>query len=130
MVHPLPFIIPTYGRGMKSGLILSIGLLFYDLLSYDRNFVSDDDKKIPGYRSISRAEALRLMPSLKADGLTGAKIYYDCQMFAPERLCLECIEGAAEYGADVANYAEVTGFTRRSEEHTSELQYLMRNAYA
>lgn len=112
MVHPLPFMLPTYGRGMKSGLILAIGLLFYDLLSYDRNFVSDDDKKIPGYRTISRAEALRLMPSLKSEGLTGAKIYYDCQMFAPERLCLECIEGAAEYGADVANYAEVAGFTR------------------
>lgn len=110
MVHPLPFILPTYGHGMKSGPVLAIGLTFYDLLSYDRNFVSDDDKKIPGYRSISREEALRLMPSLKRDGLTGAKIYYDCQMFAPERLCLECIEGAVEYGADAANYAEVTGF--------------------
>ncbi|MEX2248942.1 MAG: FAD-dependent oxidoreductase, partial [Parvibaculum sp.] len=44
------------------------------------------------------------------EGLTGAMVYYDCQMFAPERLCLECIEGAAEYGADVVNYAEVTGF--------------------
>lgn len=112
MVHPLPFIIPTYGRGMKSGLILSIGLLFYDLLSYDRNFVSDDDKKIPGYKSISRDEALALMPSLRREELTGAKVYYDCQMFAPERLCLECVEGAVEYGADAANYAEVTGFTR------------------
>ncbi len=112
MVHPLPFVLPTYGRGMKSGLILAIGLLFYDLLSYDRNFVSDDDKKIPGYRSISRAEALKLMPSLKAEGLTGAKVYYDCQMFAPERLCIECIEGADEYGADVANYAEVTDFIK------------------
>lgn len=110
MVHPLPFILPTYGHGMKSGPVLAIGLTFYDLLSYDRNFVSDDDKKIPGYRSISREEALRLMPSLKRDGLTGAKIYYDCQMFAPERLCLECIEGAVEYGADAANYAEATGF--------------------
>ena len=110
MVHPLPFILPTYGHALKGGLILAIGLTFYDLLSYDRNFVSDDDKKIPGYRSISADEALRLMPSLKREGLSGAKIYYDCQMFAPERLCLECIEGAVEYGADAANYAEVTGF--------------------
>ncbi|MCE9651162.1 MAG: glycerol-3-phosphate dehydrogenase/oxidase [Parvibaculum sp.] len=110
MVHPLPFVLPTYGYGMKGGPVLSIGLAFYDLLSYDRNWVSDDDKKIPGFRSISRDEALALMPSLKKDGLTGAKIYYDCQMFAPERLCLECIEGAVEYGADAANYAEVTGF--------------------
>jgi len=114
MVHPLPFILPTYGHGMKSGPVLSIGLAFYDLLSYDRNFVSDDDKKIPGFRTVSREEALKLMPSLKRDGLTGAKIYYDCQMFAPERLCLECIEGAVEYGADAANYAEVTDFVIES----------------
>lgn len=114
MVHPLPFILPTYGYGMKSGPVLAIGLAFYDLLSYDRNFVSDDDKKIPGFRSISRDEALTLMPTLKREGLTGAKIYYDCQMFAPERLCLECIEGAVEFGADAANYAEVTGFEMES----------------
>jgi len=110
MVHPLPFIIPTYGWGMKSSIILSIGLAFYDLLSFDRNFLSDDDKKLPSFRSISRSSALQLMPHFEKQGLTGAKIYYDCQMFAPERLCLECIEGAVEYGADAANYAEATGF--------------------
>lgn len=110
MVHPLPFVIPTYGWGMKSGLVLSIGLAFYDLLSFDRNFLSDEDKKLPAYRSISRGGALQLMPHFEKEGLTGAKIYYDCQMFSPERLCLECIEGAVEYGADAANYAEATGF--------------------
>lgn len=111
MVHPLPFVIPTYGWGMKGPLVLGIGLALYDLLSFDRNWLSDDDKKLPGFRRLSKGKALDLVPSLRREGLTGAMIYYDCQMFAPERLCLECIEGAAEYGADVANYAEVTGFT-------------------
>ncbi|MBI1261671.1 MAG: FAD-dependent oxidoreductase [Rhizobiales bacterium] len=110
MVDPLPFILPTYGYGKKGGLVLSIGLTFYDLLSYDRNWLSDDDKKLPGFRSISRKKALELVPTLPKEGLTGAKIYYDCQMYAPERMCLECIQGAVEYGADAANYAEVTGF--------------------
>ncbi|MBC7102695.1 MAG: glycerol-3-phosphate dehydrogenase/oxidase [Parvibaculum sp.] len=111
MVHPLPFVIPTYGWGMKGPLVLGLGLALYDLLSFDRNWLSDDDKKLPGFRRLSKGKALDLVPSLRREGLTGAMIYYDCQMFAPERLCLECIEGAAEYGADVANYAEVTGFT-------------------
>ncbi|PKQ03897.1 MAG: glycerol-3-phosphate dehydrogenase/oxidase, partial [Alphaproteobacteria bacterium HGW-Alphaproteobacteria-10] len=111
MVHPLPFVIPTYGWGMKGPLVLGIGLALYDLLSFDRNWLSDDDKKLPGFRRLSKGKALDLVPSLRREGLTGAMIYYDCQMFAPERLCLECIEGAVEYGADVANYAEVTGFT-------------------
>lgn len=115
MVHPLPFILPTYGYGARGGPFLGLGLFLYDLLSYDRNFLSDDDKKIPAYRSISRERALELMPSLRKQGLTGAKIYYDCQMFAPERLCLEFIQGAVEYGADVANDAEVTSFEMRKD---------------
>lgn len=110
MVHPLPFVIPTYGWGMKGPFVLSIGLTFYDLLSYDRNWLSDTDKKLPGFRSISRGETLDLIPSLPRDGLTGGKIYYDCQMFAPERLCLSVLMGAVEYGAKAANYAEVTRF--------------------
>lgn len=112
LVDPLPFIIPTYGRGMKGGLVLSIGLTMYDLLAYDRNRLDDPDKKLPGFKSISREEALKLMPSLNPEGLTGAKIYYDCQMFAPERLCLEFVLGAVEKGADAANYAKVTGFEK------------------
>lgn len=110
MVHPLPFVLPTYGWGMKGPIVLGIGLALYDLLSFDRNWLSDDDKKLPGFRRVSKGKALDLMPSLRRENLTGAMIYYDCQMFAPERLCLECIEGAVEQGADVANYAEVTGF--------------------
>ncbi|MEQ9520738.1 MAG: glycerol-3-phosphate dehydrogenase/oxidase [Parvibaculum sp.] len=118
MVDPLPFILPTYGRGLKGGLVLAIGLTMYDLLAFDRNRLDDPDKKIPGYRTISRDEALKLMPSLRPEGLTGAKIYYDCQMFAPERLCLEFILGAAEKGADAANYAEVNNFLKSDDGKT------------
>ncbi|MFN3626629.1 FAD-dependent oxidoreductase [Parvibaculum sp.] len=110
MVHPLPFVLPTYGWGMSGPIIMGIGLALYDLLSFDRNWLSDDDKKLPGFKRISKGKALDIMPALKRENLTGAMIYYDCQMHAPERLCLECIEGAVEYGADAANYAEVTGF--------------------
>ncbi|MDE1173116.1 MAG: glycerol-3-phosphate dehydrogenase/oxidase [Parvibaculaceae bacterium] len=110
MVHPLPFMLPTYGFGMKGGPVLSIGLFLYDLLSYDRNWLMDDDHKLPAFRTVSKKQALKIMPTLQPEGLTGAKIYYDCQMWLPERLCLEVIEGAVEYGAMAANYAEVTGF--------------------
>jgi len=115
MVDPLPFLIPTYGRGMQSGFVLSVGLTFYDLLSFDRNWLNDEDKKLPGYKSLSKEEALAIMPSLKKEGLTGAKIYYDCQMFAPERLCLEFILGATDKGARAANYAKVTDFIRHDD---------------
>jgi len=118
MVDPLPFILPTYGHGLKGGLVLAVGLTMYDWLAFDRNRLDDPDKKIPAYKSISREEALKLMPSLRPEGLTGAKIYYDCQMFAPERLCLEFILGAVEKGADAANYAKVDGFVKSDDGKT------------
>jgi len=117
LVDPLPFILPTYGRGFKGAAVLAIGLTMYDLLAYDRNRLDDPDKKIPGYTSISREKVLELMPSLQPEGLTGAKIYYDCQMFAPERLCLEFVLGATEQGADAANYAQVTGLLKEKAEN-------------
>jgi glycerol-3-phosphate dehydrogenase len=120
LVDPLPFILPTYGRGFKGAAVLAIGLTMYDLLAYDRNRLDDPDKKIPAYRSISREETLKLMPSLEKEGLTGAKIYYDCQMFAPERLCLEFILGATEQGADAANYAQVTGLVKGKNSNGSD----------
>lgn len=111
LVHPLPTMIPAYRRrGSPSKLMLRVGLTLYDLLAYDRNRLEDDDKKLPAHRALGRAGALEAEPSLPAEDLVGALVYYDCQMFSPERLCLECLLDAAEHGASVANYAKVTGF--------------------
>lgn len=106
MVDPVPFLIPLYGA--KSTLTLKIGLTLYDLLSYDRNRLDDPDKRLPGHVRISREEALRRAPYLNPEGLTGAMIYYDCQMYSPERIGVECIGDAADRGAYIANHAGVT----------------------
>lgn len=105
MVTPVPFLIPLYGS--TSGMKLKIGLTLYDLLSYDRNRLDDPDKHMPGHKRISREEALERAPFLDADGLIGAMIYYDCQMYSPERIGIECIGDAADNGAHIANYAQV-----------------------
>ncbi len=106
MVTPLPFLIPLYGAA--STLTLKIGLTLYDILSYDRNRLADPDKHMPRHKRISRAEALKRAPWLKQDGLTGAMIYYDCQMYSPERIGIECIGDASDKGAQIANYAQVS----------------------
>ena len=38
--------------------------------------------------------------------LEGAFLYYDAQMYAPERLALECLIDADAHGAAIANYVE------------------------
>jgi glycerol-3-phosphate dehydrogenase len=111
LVHPLPTLLPVYKRkGSPRMLTLRVGLTLYDLLAFDRNRLEDEDKKLPGHRNLSRAEALEYEPSLPTTDLDGGILYYDCQMYAPERLCFENVIDAVDRGAQVANYAAVTEF--------------------
>ena len=110
LVHALPFMLPVYNAGWMSRLTVEIGLSLYDLLSFDRGFLDDPDKRMPAHQMISAQKALGLEPNLSAVGLEGAFIYWDGQMESPERLAMEAIIGAAEYGAAIANRAQVSGF--------------------
>ena len=105
LVYPLPFVFPGYGWGMRGMPAAVSAMVFYDTLSYDRKWINDDDKKIPGHEIFSAEQIHALEPILDPAELKGGVIYYDCQMYSPERLTLEPILSAAEYGADVANYA-------------------------
>ncbi len=110
LVHPLPIVMPTYGHGLRGKEILSIGLLLYDLLTFDRNRgINDPERHIPRGRLISREECLDIFPGLNREGLTGAAIFYDGQMYNPTRLAISFLRSAVDAGADVANYAQVTG---------------------
>jgi glycerol-3-phosphate dehydrogenase len=110
MVYPLQFMLPV--KSATESWFVGAGLTVYDLLSFDRNRLDDPDQHMAGHRSISAAEAVRLEPSIVRDGLAGALLYYDCQMYSPERLGLECLIDATTHGAVVANYAEAVGFER------------------
>lgn len=107
---PIPFMIPIYQGGPVSTPLIRAGMLLYDLLSYDKNWETFADKRMPHHRFARPREALALEPSLKAEGLRGASIYYDGQVPNPMRLCLEIAKTAAGNGAQLANYAPVVGF--------------------
>lgn len=110
MVSPLPFLLPLY-RGEGPGrAVLRIGLTLYDWLSFDRGWLDDPDQRLPGHRTLSASEAVACEPVLAAPGLTGALCYSDCQMYAPERLGLECVRDAVAAGAMAANGAEAVSF--------------------
>ncbi len=111
LVHPLPFLVPTYGHGTQGKEMLTLALLLYDLIVFDRNRgVTDPGKRIPWGQVISKRECLHLFPGLPEKGLTGALIFYDAQMYSPPRLALSYLRSAVDAGADAANYLEVTGF--------------------
>lgn len=114
LAHPLPIVVPTYGWGMRSKLVLRLGIAAYDLLTADRNRgIADPSRRIPGGRFLSRAEVLRDYPGLDPQGLSGAGVFCDGQMYNPPRLVLAFVQSAVEAGAVCANHVEAVRLLQR-----------------
>ncbi len=71
LVHPLPFLLPTYGKLTRHKLPLRAYFALYDLLTSDRNEGVDPARHLPASRLISRDECLRRHPALDPAGVTG-----------------------------------------------------------
>jgi glycerol-3-phosphate dehydrogenase len=107
LVSPLPFVIPTFGYGKGSRWFLGTGMLVYDLLTRDCNrLVADPSRQVRGTRFFSRSETLAHFPQVEAEGLTGATVFEDGQMYNPPRLVLGFVAAAEALGASVANHVE------------------------
>jgi len=114
-VYPIPNMLLTDKASIKSRKsILKIGMILYDLLSFDKKFTWDRSKSLPWHRSLSLDETIKAEPAIKKEGLTGSLVYYDCASIYPERLTLAFIKSAVANNADVANYMEVKGFLREN----------------
>jgi len=110
-VYPMPVMMTHNSTQLKNNKwVVKIGMLLYDALSYDKNFTWDKSKKIPMHKTISRQEVLQSEPNIRAEGLTGASIFYDCTSIFPERLTLAFIKSAVAYGAKVSNYTQIDSF--------------------
>ncbi len=106
LVSPLPFLVPMYGGGLKARATLAAGLTLYDLLSYDKGWLDDPAQRLPNHEWIGKNPALVREPIMDGPGFEGAFLYYDAQMYSPERLALECLIDADLQGAAIANYVE------------------------
>jgi glycerol-3-phosphate dehydrogenase len=113
IVHPLPFLMPTYGHFMKSKEIMSLALMVNDLVGFDRSWLKDPQKRLPRGRVVSKDECLQLFPGVNEERLTGGAIWYDCQMYNSERMLFSILRSAEKAGATLANYVEVTGFIKK-----------------
>lgn len=108
--RPMPFLVPMYGWSSPGRLTLQAGLTIYDLLAYDRNLGTPEDKQVPGSKWISREEMLRIEPRIESRDLKGGFVYYDYQNLFPERLNLAFLKTAVKNGAVALNHCRVTGF--------------------
>jgi glycerol-3-phosphate dehydrogenase len=119
LIHPLPVVVPTYGHGLKGSEVMRLALSVNDWISLDRNWnLPDPQKRIPKGRVISAAECLQRLPGISHAGLTGGAIFYDAQVYNSERLIISMLHSAAQAGAEVANYVDVTGFLQTGDRIT------------
>lgn len=113
-VRPLPFLLPLYGAGAKARAALTAGLTLYDVLSFDRTWLGDPDQRLPRHRWLDKKQAAAQEPVLDGPDFEGAFLYYDAQMYSPERLALECLLDAVANGAAVANYVRADSLLMRN----------------
>ncbi|MFL5702603.1 MAG: glycerol-3-phosphate dehydrogenase/oxidase [Ktedonobacteraceae bacterium] len=114
LVTPVAFVLPIYEGdrhpvgmpfttpgGIGLNFFLDIGLWMYDILAGRRN--------IARHRRLSRETVLKLAPTLVSKGMKNGFMYYDAQT-NDARLTMTLIRTAAQYGATITNYTEVTSF--------------------
>ncbi len=115
LVYPIPFLFPLYKNSTDKKCIMEIGMILYDLLSYDKGITWDATKRIPPHRWLSTEKIIQLEPIVKREGLNGGLMYYDCTNLMPERLTLAFIKSAMKFGAEVSNYSKVEDFIHESD---------------
>ncbi|HTX33555.1 MAG TPA: glycerol-3-phosphate dehydrogenase/oxidase, partial [Bryobacteraceae bacterium] len=101
LVRNLGFVVPNYD--WWEAPFYGIGLKLYNLLAGKYGFGAS--------RILSREETLERLPTIRTEGLKGGVIYFDGQ-FDDSRLLINLVATAAEQGATLLNYAQVTGLTK------------------
>lgn len=108
LCFPMPFLMPIYKHSRTPRWKLKIGLWLYDLLSYDRNELSDPDKHLPGHKWLNPDEVANMDPNIPQENLKGAFLYYDVLNKFPQRSNLAFVKSAVNEGAVALNHCEVT----------------------
>lgn len=107
LVRVIPFLLPILSRDglINRRLARAVGsaMWLYDLTGGLRI------GKV--HRRVTKEQAIGHMPTLRADRLASAYLYYDAEA-DDARLTLAVARTAAAHGATVANRTEVTGFRR------------------
>ncbi|WP_415171557.1 glycerol-3-phosphate dehydrogenase/oxidase [Nocardioides sp.] len=114
LVRPVPFLYPLTHKGWERPYV-GAGLTLYDGLAALGALKSGaGDMGLPRHRHLTRKGVRRIAPDFKAEEITGAIKYYDCQV-DDARLVLTIARTAARHGAHLATRVRVTGFLREGE---------------
>ena len=111
LVRPVPFLYPLTSHLERP--YVGAGLALYDSLAA----ASPYPRGVPVHRHLTKRKALRIVPDLKPEALTGAVQYWDAQV-DDARHTMMVARTAVTHGAHVATRVKVTGFLREGERVT------------
>ena len=115
LAYPMPVIFPTYGHGRRGKGLMRGAMLAYDMLTLDRNLgIDDPTRRTPNGSVLGREQVLSLFPGIPKNGLTGAAVFYDGQMYNPARLVLAFLRSAVSKDAIVSNYVQADRLIREN----------------
>jgi len=112
LIYPMPVIMPTYAKKLKSRPAMFMALIANDIVGFDRNRLKDPHKYMPNGRIISIPEVRKHIPDYEKYNMSGGAVWYDCQCYNTERLLLAFIHSAVSKGADAANYVQAVRFKK------------------
>jgi len=114
LISPMPFVLPTFGHGLRGPEALQTALALNDVVSADRNRGVAPENHLPRGRRLSRAEAKHQFGPLQISGYNGAALWYDGFNRSPERLLVAIMQAAADAGASLANYCVAEELSREN----------------
>ncbi|MCK8610120.1 glycerol-3-phosphate dehydrogenase [Agromyces sp. C10] len=101
LVKPVRLIMPFYARNRRPSWMIRLGMLAYDILSFD--------KSVAWHRILPTPAVRRRFTGMEERGLSGAALFTDGQVEYAERLCVELAIAASGAGADVITHTRVEG---------------------
>jgi glycerol-3-phosphate dehydrogenase len=113
LVHPLPCLMPLYGRGLRRPTVLRLALLLNDALSFDRNRGLEGDRQLAPGSVVSARDTISLFPEVAREGLRGGARWSDAEMSSPQRVLMETLHWACATGATCLNYVEASDLLER-----------------
>ena len=116
LIKAVPFLVPTYGHGIRSREAMGIAILINDLVSFDRNKNVSVGNYIPSGKIIGRNEVLKILPGINENKLTGGAIWYEAVVQNTEKLLMRFLFDAFEHDFTAANYVEAKDFIIQNSE--------------
>ncbi|MCA9775774.1 MAG: glycerol-3-phosphate dehydrogenase/oxidase [Candidatus Eremiobacteraeota bacterium] len=111
LVSDLAFVVPNYT--WWEAPFYGIGMKVYDALAGKYGFGKS--------RLLSSEETVEKIPTITTNGLRGGVLYYDGQ-FDDARMLVNMAQTAADQGATLLNYMNVTGLVQNAEGFTEGVQ--------